>query len=50
MGSKRCLKVGGFEVLFEVDFEARRVGKSLEIDVEAGGIEAVFRYRGRIAC
>ena len=36
--------MAGFEALFEVDVEARRVGESLEFDVEAGGIEAVIVF------
>ena len=41
-GIKALLEVGGFEALFEVNVEVRRVGELLEVDVEAGEIEAVI--------
>ena len=41
-GIKALLEVGGFDALFEVDVEARRVGESLEVNVEVEGIDGAI--------
>ena len=41
-GTEALLEADGFDALFGVDVETRRVGESLEVDAEAGGIEAVI--------
>lgn len=41
-GIEVLLEAGGFDAFFEVDVEARRVGESLEVNVEAGGIEGAI--------